>query len=215
MKRTLLLLTIALVAPAVVHATTATANAELQAGLVAHHRGDYQQAFADFRQLAAQGNADAEAHLGGMYSNGQGVPQDIAKAMKWYRLAAAQGNADAEALLGALYTIGRTPLGRGVPKNYAKALKWYRLAAAQGEADAEFGLGMMYTNGQGVPQDYVAAYKWYLIAKATMSATSPYYAVVSNNVKQLAARMTPAQIAQAQQEAFAWYAAHEHAGRVP
>ena len=179
MKRTLLLLTIALVAPAVVHATTATANAELQAGLVAHHRGDYQQAFADFRQLAAQGNADAEA------------------------------------LLGALYTIGRTPLGRGVPKNYAKALKWYRLAAAQGEADAEFGLGMMYTNGQGVPQDYVAAYKWYLIAKATMSATSPYYAVVSNNVKQLAARMTPAQIAQAQQEAFAWYAAHEHAGRVP
>lgn len=72
----------------------------------------------------------------------------------------------------------------------------------------------MYAKGQGVPQDYVAAYKWGLIAKATMSPTSRDYAKVSNNVKQLPALMTPAQIAQAKQEASAWFAAHEHGGRV-
>lgn len=41
-----------------------------------------------------------------------------------------------------------------------------------------------------------------------MSATNRNYAMLSNNVKQLAAMMTPAQIAQAQQEASAWYATH-------
>ena len=94
MKRTLLLLAVALVAPAVAHATTATATAqaELQAVAAAYHRGDYQQALADFRQLAAQGNAVAEYNLGVMYNDGQGVPQNNAKALKWYRVAAAQGH---------------------------------------------------------------------------------------------------------------------------
>lgn len=55
--------------------------------------------------------------------------------------------------------------------------------------------------------------KWALIAKATMSATNRYYATLSNNVKQLADMMTPAQIAQAQQEASAWYAAHAKGDR--
>ncbi len=41
-----------------------------------------------------------------------------------------------------------------------------------------------------------------------MSATNRNYATMSNSVKQRAAMMTPAQIAQAQQEASAWYAAH-------
>ena len=176
MNRTLLLLAVALVAPAVAHATTATATAqaELQAGSAAYQRGDYQQALADFRQLAAQGNAAAEFGLGGMYNDGQGVPQ-----------------------------------------NYAEALKWYRLAAAQGVARAEFDLGGMYAEGQGVPEDYVNAYKWLLLAKAETSATDALYPRVTKGVRFLAAMMTPAQIAQAQQEASAWFAAHEPAGRVP
>ena len=88
MKRILMLLAVALVTPAVAHATTATATAqaELQAGVAAYHRGDYQQALADFRQLAAQGYAGAENNLGVMYNDGQGVLQDYAKALKWLAL---------------------------------------------------------------------------------------------------------------------------------
>ena len=121
---------------------------------------------------------------------------------------AAQGYALAEYNLGLMYANGQ-----GVTQDYAKALKWYRLAVAQGDAPAENNLGSMYYKGQGVPQNYVTAYKWYLIAKATIPATNRHYALVSQNVKSLAALMTPAQIAEAQQEASAWYAAHEHSGK--
>jgi len=89
------------------------------------------------------------------------------------------------------------------------------MAAARGNAIAEDALGGLYYNGQGVPQDYTEAYKWFLIAKATMPATARRYAVTSVRVKLLAGMMTAAQIAQAQQEATAWYAAHQRAGQSP
>ena len=38
-----------------------------------------------------------------MYEEGNGVPQDYAKAVKWYRLAADQGYADAQYNLGVMY----------------------------------------------------------------------------------------------------------------
>src|ERR1035438_5254339 len=38
----------------------------------------------------------AQVHLGLMYYQGQGVPQDYKEAMRWYRLAADQGDADAQ-----------------------------------------------------------------------------------------------------------------------
>ena len=51
--------------------------------------------------------------------NGQGGPQDYAKALEWYEKAAAAGNADAMVNLGALYANGQ-----GVTQDYAKALDW-------------------------------------------------------------------------------------------
>ena len=47
------------------------------------------------RARAEQGDAEAQFNLGVMYSNGEGVPQDDAEAVRWYRLAAAQGYARA------------------------------------------------------------------------------------------------------------------------
>jgi hypothetical protein len=52
-------------------------------------------------------------------SNGRGVPQNNAEALKWLRLAAAQGDAEAQNNLGSMYGSGR-----GVPQDYAEALKW-------------------------------------------------------------------------------------------
>jgi hypothetical protein len=53
----------------------------------AYDRRDYATAQRLFRPLAEQGDAKAQFRLGGMYLNGQGVPQDAAEAVKWWRKA--------------------------------------------------------------------------------------------------------------------------------
>jgi len=50
------------------------------------------------QERAELGDAEAQNTLGSMYYKGLGVPQDFAKAMKWYRMAAEQGDDVAQAL---------------------------------------------------------------------------------------------------------------------
>ncbi len=78
-------------------------------------------------QAAAQGGALAQFNLGWMYTEGKGVTQDYAEAVKWYRLSAAQSYAPAQHNLGVMYDNGQ-----GVTQDYTEAMKWYRLSAAQG-----------------------------------------------------------------------------------
>ena len=127
-----------------------------------------------------------------MYANGQGVSQDFAEAVKWTRLAADQGNAWAQHNMGVIYANGW-----GVPEDHAEAVKWYRLAAEQGHDFAQFSLGNMYRLGQCVPQDNVQAYKWF-----DLSASRNVGAFVNRD--RVAAKMTPAQIAEAQKLAREW-----------
>ena len=77
--------------------------------------------------------------MGEIYREGKGVPQDDAKAAKWYRKAAAQGHTDAQAILDLIHKEGK-----GVPQDDAKTAKLYRKAAEQGNAIAQFNLGEMY-----------------------------------------------------------------------
>ena len=100
--------------------------------------------------------ARAYFHLGVMYDNGRGVPQDDAEAVAWYRKAAEQGDADAQTYLGFMYDKGR-----GVRQDYDEAVTWYRKAAEQGHATAQTNLGVMYEKGRGVPQDDAEAVAWY------------------------------------------------------
>ena len=57
---------------------------------------------ADMR-VAAQG--DADAMLGRMHYDGDGVPQDFAEARRLLGLAAAQGHADAQTVLGEMHNV--------------------------------------------------------------------------------------------------------------
>ena len=100
------------------------------------------------RQAAEQGDATAQYRLGAIYANGESVPADYAKAVRWYRLAAEQGLAMAQGALGGMYAIGR-----GVPQDDVEAARWLRLAAEQGYAAAQGALGGMYMHGRGVPHD--------------------------------------------------------------
>ena len=95
-----------------------------------------------FRQLAEQGDTDAQLLLGLMYAGGHGVPQNTVEAVKWYRMAAEQGDAEAQYNLGFMYDEGR-----GVPENDEEAAKWYQRAAEQGNADAQYGLAFLQLQG--------------------------------------------------------------------
>ena len=66
-----------------------------------------------------------------MYSNGEGVPENNAEAVRWYRLAAEQGDAYAQSDLGFMYSNGE-----GVPQNNVRAYVWFSIAAAQGRENA-------------------------------------------------------------------------------
>tara|TARA_R110002153_G_scaffold139279_1_gene289902 strand:- start:59 stop:661 length:603 start_codon:yes stop_codon:yes gene_type:complete len=159
-------------------------------GLEAAQSGDFQTALHEWRPLAEQGYALAQANLGNMYDNGYGVPQDYAEAVRWYRLAAEQGNTDAQSNLGVRYLNGQ-----GVPQDYAEAVRWYRLAAEQGHALAQTNLGNMYDNGYGVLQDRVLAHMWYNISAANGEE------IGYTNRDSLAKEMTQQAIEQAQQVA--------------
>jgi hypothetical protein len=83
--------------------------------------------------------------------------------------------------------------------------KWYRRAAEQGHALAQFNLGVTYAKGQGVPQDYVQAHKWINLAASRFPASKNEdrdKAVTARDV--VAAKMTQAQIAEAQMLAREW-----------
>jgi TPR repeat protein len=81
----------------------------------------------------------AKYMLGMMYENGDGVPEDSARAAEWYRKAAEQDNAEAQSNLGVMYL-----LGEGVPKDAALAVQWFRRSAEQGNAAAQYNVGVMY-----------------------------------------------------------------------
>ena len=138
--------------------------------------------------------------LAGMYFAGKGVPQNDAEAVKWYRLAAEQGDARAQFNLGVKYAKGE-----GVPQDDTEAVKWFRLAAQQGDARAQNNLGRMYVRGEGVPQDYVQAHMWFNLAASRYPASEAEKhddAVHHRDI--IAAKMTPAQIAEAQRLAREW-----------
>ena len=171
----------------------APAWADFKAGVDAYQRGDYATALREWQPLAEQGQALAQYNLGLLYANGQGVSKDDAQAQQWYEKAAAQGHADAQVNLGILYDYGR-----GVAQDYKKAVYWYRLSAKQGNELAQRQLGLMFERGDGVPQDYVQAYMWYTLGAANGAKRG---AALRDA---LAKRMTPDQIAEAQQLAREW-----------
>jgi TPR repeat protein len=126
----------------------------------AYKRGDYETAVRLLRQLAEQGDAQAQYNLGLMY-DGHGVPQDYVESLKWYRMAAEQGHANAQLFLGLMYKKGK-----GIPQDDAESVRWYRKAAEQGDANAQLFLGFAYGTGKGVQRDYVLGHKWCNLAAA-------------------------------------------------
>jgi uncharacterized protein len=221
----------AMLALAATLAEPAAAGA-LEDAEAADARGDYVLEESILRPLAERGDTRAQAQLGVMYNGeGNGRPMDCAQSLMWlrkaasggdkdarfildmeadassdgpdctltigwYRDRAAGGDAHAQERLGELYFHGKS-----VPQNYAQALVWYRRAADQGDAAAQYYLGDMYAKGVGVTLDFTQAHVWFNLSASHSCPFAEYCAAARDA---LAAKMTPAQIAEAQKRAQEW-----------
>ena len=81
---------------------------------------------------------------------------------------------------------------------YSEALTQWETAAGTGDSRAMLALGRAFVKGLGVPQDYVLAHKWLNLAAGRGSAEA------AAEREALAAKMTPRQVASAQEMARAW-----------
>lgn len=109
------------------------------------------------------------------------------------KLYAEQGDPQAQLELGSMYHEGK-----GVPQDYRAAVEWYGKAAEQGLPQAQFNLGIMCYDGRGAPQDLVQAYRWLTLATVQGNEGASRFRDM------VATRMTPGQIAEAQEMARNW-----------
>ena len=118
-----------------------------------YRKKDYVGSVPWYEKSADLGNAAAQAGLGFMYANGQGVKTDYKQAYAWWRKAADQGHAEAQFNLGQLYLYGV-----GVDRDEKKLYFWTEKAADQGYINGEVQLGLLYFHGWGVEQSFDKAF---------------------------------------------------------
>lgn len=87
--------------------------------------------------------------------------------------------------------------GHVLPKNDDRAVEWWKRAAGNGSAEAEFLLGE-HAYAKGNNPDYIDAYVWYSLAQRNGYKRS------EKPLKQVAAKMTPDQLSQANQRLQSW-----------
>ncbi len=128
------------------------------------------------------------------------VTVDFSNSVRPLQREAESGDAEAAFELGARYASGED-----VTQDYGQAVRWFTRAAEGGQVLAAATLGAYYWAGRGVPQDDVSAYMWSAIAKEGGDEASKYRLAI------LRARMTGAQISEAEQRAAVWRRAHSRA----
>lgn len=182
------------------------------------------------RQAAAQGDPRAQYAIALRYAQGDGTPQNLVEAARWFERAAGAGLAPAQYRLGAMYERGQgvaRDLGRarswyqaaaekGNVKamhnlavnlssgantaDYAAAAKWFAEAAAYGLADSQFNLGILTEHGLGTTKNLVEAYKWFALAAKSGDAEA------AKRRDAVAAQLDPASLAEAGKALTSWTA---------
>jgi TPR repeat protein len=152
------------------------------------------QALESWRRSAEAGHGPALGALAVAYATGAGTEKDLTEAVRWARLGAQKNEMHSQAVLGRAYLLG----AGGLPRDMREFVHWTRRAAVQGERAAQATLGRAYIDGVGVPQDYVQAHMWFNLAAARGVGAA------AKQRDEVAGKMTPDQIAEAQKLARAW-----------
>ena len=166
---------------------------------------NYAEAERWLRQAATRGDAEAELWLGIGYGREYFGRIDYQESLKWLRKSSAQGLPDAQFALAQMYEDGH-----GVPRSDEDAAYWYRRAAdhfsdVSGVFQAEVQLAYMYRDGR-LKRNDVEAYKWFAVVGSSVDPPT------DEDVEEVAKHMTKAQIAEAQQRAWAWIEHHPRRG---
>jgi TPR repeat protein len=143
--------------------------------------------------LAIPAFADFEAGLRA-YEN-----KDYATALQEWRPLAENGDAAAQFNLGLMYYDGT-----GVPQDFKQAASWFQRSADQGYTKSQLNLGAMYAIGRGVKRDYVRSYFWFSLCAAGGDERC------AAKRDEVAARLKPSKLAQAQRMASEWKPRKEH-----
>jgi TPR repeat protein len=171
-----------------------------------------------YGKAAEQGNVEAQRRLDKAYRDGQGRRPDDMQSLERYRLVAVRGSPLAQMRLGEIYLRGEL-----VAQDSAAAYQWLVLASSAQdglssdqkrelqalvgwaeawltdteERAALYSLGEKCRDGSGVPQDDVLAYRF--MDRAMQGETDASRADRVRSARdQLAARMTPQDVAMAQ-----------------
>ena len=121
------------------------------------------------RQAAAQGDASAQYSIGLRYAEGEGAPQNLTEAARWFERAASAGLAPAQYRLAVAYERGQ-----GITKDLGRARSWYQAAAEKGNVKAMHNLAVSLSGHQDGDPDYALAAKWYGQAGAYGLADSQF-----------------------------------------
>lgn len=132
---------------------------------------------------------------------------DYATALREWRWLATRDHDQAQYNLGVMYARGD-----GVARDDAEAARWYREAAVRGHARAQYNLGNIHFEGHGVTQDYVQAHMWLSLAASRAQRVDQKR--FSERRDEVAARMTPEQIAEAKELARKWRPKLVHAYQI-
>jgi TPR repeat protein len=127
--------------------------------------------------------------------------QDYASALTEWQPVAEHGSSAAQLFLGFMAANGL-----GLAEDAAAAVEWYRRAAEQDNMLAQIRLAMMYRRGHGVGQDPVKAHHWASLAARDQKHLQK---VATAFRKALQAKMTAAQIAEAEDLTRAWLDKHK------
>ena len=135
-----------------------------------YQEGKISEALENFAKAAALGNIIAMYNIGLIYHNGQYIPQDFEKAIKWYRASASLGNELAMYNIGIMFENGQF-----VPQDSQQALKWYEMSGELGNGQAYYNIGCLYDEGVGnVSQNYELALQWYLKSAELRCSTAMF-----------------------------------------
>lgn len=103
-------------------------NGQVMAGIAGGQaailKGQFSRAFKEFKEDAVKGDPRAMEAVAVMLHIGQGVKQDLKKALSWYRKAAEQGNEAGMANVGIMYYKGA-----GTIQSDVQAYAWLDVAS--------------------------------------------------------------------------------------
>jgi TPR repeat protein len=148
----------------------------LRVGVDGYRSGDVKSSVEAFKYAAANGNPLARWKLGKMYADGDGVPQDDAKAFEYFSQIVQNydedddNRRDISVVSNAFVAIGVYSLN-GIPNTPVKpsperALEMFQYAALSfGNADAQYNLARLFLDGApGIPKDARQAARWLSLA---------------------------------------------------